>query len=188
MNAIPRQMRNVPGLKVSEVVIRQALITENYYYKKFSDVSVVCSLNEEFSNYRQDTADDVFDKAVQLLVIGDYLDALQEVVLDDDVVVLCFDPILGREDIEDVLITLKQPFPQASIVSSPEVEENHWWVIEIRDIDLAKDKIAKINNSTDPISKEELDRGLIAKQGSSPVAAVVADVDTEQALSDITKG
>lgn len=83
----------------------------------------------EYQMPHRETVDDIVDCMYKNLMILDYLDYLQEVLLYPGEVIFAFDPVMPQQEFETAYLSVKQKYPQALMVGTP--QDASWWVISI---------------------------------------------------------
>lgn len=169
-------------LPVKETKVIETAITEaNLVLLRFPTCRKTVLLEREF--IYQETADDMLDTVIQKLILLDVLDALQEVIISDSGgLFLCFDPVLDLDEMETILLHLKEGYPQAQMSDQPS-EESPWWIIEIPKVGDTAVQVSSAGVEPGTMSPG----GVIMKPDDRTVASIAKDVDVGNVLTSLEK-
>lgn len=160
------------GLDVNEFSIKELVVAES--------VPSLALLLERTDIYQQ-TADDILDCIIQKLIIADALDALQDVLISEDGgLVLYFDPILAQDEMETIIILLRESYPQVSLAATPDTDDSQWWVVEIRRLGDTAVQIATAGREDGQIPPP---CGVIAKFGGATMTSIAKEIDVDAAVN-----
>jgi len=144
------------------------------------------SLVEEVNPFLE-TTDEIVDGIVQKLVIMDALDALQDIILDDNIIYLCFDPCVEQDEMDVIMTMVKQAYPQALLASKPDGKDSPWWVVQIsRVTGIAAQVVgAPVSDDTAPAMGKD---GVIAQAAAEPIGNIVKNISVDQVITSVGKG
>ena len=142
-------------------------------------------LRENYGDFETKSMDDILDEVIKKLAVLDVLDALQNVVLDSGVILLCFDPVLTQDDMDIIVTDLKMGFPQVELVGMPGATNgSDWWVVEVSSITDAARAVSYAGVAKN--SPEELEKGTVAKQAKTVMNDIANSVNVDAAISAST--
>jgi hypothetical protein len=183
---------SLPGVfrdffQVDEVVFVPDFIVEScgaefYFSSEHKHYLSRNSLKESIEN---ETADEVLDKVIQSLVLIDMLDALCDVVIDEEEtgLVLCFDPILKKLEIEFILMTIKQKYSTAMLVSS-EQDDDVWCIAIYREEKTTN--LMKNSGQNDTISSDTSIAGDIGIKSDTVLDQAAKDIDLDALVNSMS--
>jgi hypothetical protein len=169
------------GLPIESVEVVEGLVSETTAVILQEPRRII--LTERISVYQQ-TTDDVLDNVIQRLVLCDALDAVQDIILGDDgEIFLCFDPVLEQDEIDAIVGAIKEKYPQAVCVDTPEGGVQ-WWVVEISRISDTAVEIANTNTAMVPSTPPA--KGIIAKKADDTISSIAKEINVDAALAAAT--
>ena len=169
-------------VEINSMIVKEGVVSEAISALLVTFPGIISRLDERVFMYQQ-TADDMLDQIIQKLVVLDLLDALQDVVIEEDGgLFLFFDPILEQDEIETTVTIIKEAYPQAVLVSTPDDEESEWWVIEVRKL---VDTAVQVSNAGMDKPVERNPEGIIAKSGQGTMQAIAQGIDVDAALQAV---